>query len=376
LRRLVRWTKSRGGSWKRRIGLSLLLGTITGLVGLALHPTTIGISFERTYGLDWLFALRGPVSPPPNITVIGINGRTGGLLGLPKLPRDWPRSIHAQLLDELVRRNAALVVFDIDFSRPKDPDADKAFAKALTSSNRAILFEPLTGRRERVLGADGGNGGWTWVEEKHSPAEVLAAASKAVGPFPLPKLGQTVTQFWAFKSSAGDAPTTVAIALQLRALAAYDEWLKALNAAEAPSLTTLPATPSEWTGPERVRNAMITLRRAFQEQPLLWPNIALRLPRPDEDREDGARQVLLALGALYAGNESRFVNFYGPPGTIPTASYESFFGKGSSLSQTDTDDLTDHVVFVGYSDLFDPDQPDRFIPVLRARMESTSAVWR
>lgn len=59
--------------------------------------------------------------------------------------------------------------------------------------------------------------------EKLPPAPVLARAAKALAPFPLPKLGRTATQFWAFKSSAGDAPTTVAVALQLYALAVYEE---------------------------------------------------------------------------------------------------------------------------------------------------------
>ena len=41
---------------------------------------------------------------------------------------------------------------------------------------------------------------------------------QAIAPFPLPKLGRTAVQFWAFKSSAGNTPTTAALALQLYAL--------------------------------------------------------------------------------------------------------------------------------------------------------------
>ena len=49
-------------------------------------------------------------------------------------------------------------------------------------------------------------------------------AAKAIGPFAVPKLSNAAFEFWAFKSSAGDAPTTPAIALQLTALGLYDRW--------------------------------------------------------------------------------------------------------------------------------------------------------
>ena len=71
-----------------------------------------------------------------------------------------------------------------------------------------VLFEWLSGRRERVVTSSGGDGGWTWVEQMQPPTAVLADAAKALGPFPLPKLDQAAFEFWTFKSSAGDAPTT------------------------------------------------------------------------------------------------------------------------------------------------------------------------
>lgn len=189
---------------------SLLIGIATGLCGAALILTPFGAELERVVGLPWLFKLRGPIDPPPEVAVVAIDGSTGRRLDLPKLPRDWPRTVHAQLIESLVERKAAVIVFDMDFSRVKSGYEDLVFATAISDADRVILFERLEGRRQPVESVEGTSGGWTWVEEKVSPAPSLAMAAKAVGPFPLPKLGGTAVQFWAFKSSAGNAPTCCA----------------------------------------------------------------------------------------------------------------------------------------------------------------------
>ena len=123
--------------------------------------------------------------------------------------------MHARLIERLVERNAGAIVFDIDFSRAKPGDEDAVLARAIAEADRVVLFEWLAGRRERVITASGGDGGWTWVEQMQPPTPVLAAAAKALGPFPLPKIDQAAFEFWAFKSSAGDAATTAAVALQV-----------------------------------------------------------------------------------------------------------------------------------------------------------------
>src|SRR5262249_50281361 len=147
-------------------------------------------------------------------------------------------TVHTRLIERLVSQNAEGIVFDIDFSRSKPGDA--VLADAIAKADRVVLFEWLSGRRERVTTANGSDGSWTWVEQMQPPTAMLANAAKALGPFPLPKLDQAAFEFWAFKSSAGDAPTTAAVALQLRALTAYDEWLSALKEAHAPGVDTLP----------------------------------------------------------------------------------------------------------------------------------------
>src|SRR5689334_7697888 len=85
---------------------SLAAGFVTAVCGLVLVMIPLGTTFERTFGLDWLFRMRGTRTPPPDLAVVGINSGTGRALDLPRLPHDWPRTVHARLLDGLVSQNA------------------------------------------------------------------------------------------------------------------------------------------------------------------------------------------------------------------------------------------------------------------------------
>jgi adenylate cyclase len=340
---------------------SIAAGLVTAVCGLALVLTPLGTTFERTFGLDWLFKVRGARLPPPDVAVVGINSGTGRALSLPRLPHDWPRTVHARLITRLVEQNAGGIVFDIDFNRAKTGDEDAILARAISGSDRVVLFEWLAARRERVVTSDGGDGGWTWVEQMQPPTEVLAVAAKALGPFPLPKLDQAAFEFWAFKSSAGDAPTTAAVALQLKALTAYDEWLSVLKEAQAPGVDGLPAHAGELKGPGDLQQLMQALRRMFQQDASLEHRVGQALDRYYGMRPDVAtRKLLVALAALYAGPDHYYINFYGPPGTIPTIPYESLVKEDGGEPTGRSGGLASNMVFVGYSDLYDPDQPDRF----------------
>ena len=71
---------------------ALLASGLIGALGTALCLTAIGFEFERELGLSWLFAVRGPVEPPSDVAIVAIDGTTGAALGLPRMPREWPRA--------------------------------------------------------------------------------------------------------------------------------------------------------------------------------------------------------------------------------------------------------------------------------------------
>lgn len=360
-----------GGNGPNLIGIrgakqwlrSIALGVLTAVIGVLLSVTPVGLEFERIVGLPWLFQIRGPLEPPPDAVVVGINDTTGEELGLAKWPRDWPRTIHADLTEKLVEAGASVIVFDMDFNRPKEEGDDKAFGAAIARADRVVLFEQLVGKRQPLLGTDGSINGWVWVEEPQEPVKPLAVAAKARGPFPLPKLGAAVYQFWAFKSSAWESPTTAALAVQLHSLPFYDDWLRVLERIEAAGVEKLPRHPEAIRSTKDFLDFMSLQRNLFEKAPRLHERISHAVAEMAPQLSDSkVAQRLLALASLYDGPDDRFINFYGPPGTIPTIGYQTVLGAGK-VAAPGPEAFRNKVVFVGYSDIYNPGQPDRFYSV-------------
>ena len=342
----------------------LIVGVATGLSGAVFGLTPLGTEFEKNVGLTWLFKVRGPIEAPKDVVVVGIDARTGSHLGLPALPRDWPRSIHARLIESLVKRGASVIVFDMYFHRPKSPEDDIAFANATAEAERVVLFEKLDGKRLPIKDRQGRHSGWMWVEKPVPPIPLLAEAAKGLGPFSLPKLQIAVHQSWAFKPSAGDAPSMPAVALQVHALDAYDRWLELLERVGAKGVEDLPRHAEGLARAPDVRELMRKLRLAFKGDPGLRRRIADVVGRERaQNMSLKERRLMTALAGLYAGGDNRYLNFYGPPGTITTIPYHAFITGSDPNIDQEALDLTDKIVFVGLSDLYDPGQPDRFYTV-------------
>jgi adenylate cyclase len=83
----------------------------------------------------------------------------------------------------------------------------------------------------------------------------------------------------------------------------------------------------------------------------------------DKEIPAAERPFVKALIGLYSGTDHRYLNFYGPPGSITTVPYHLVADDSGSGSGTELPDLRGKVVFVGFSDLYDPGQPDRFYTV-------------
>ncbi len=347
----------------RRHIKGLVLGILAGLIGTILGLTPLGADFEKHIGLDWLFLVRGPIEPPPEVAVVAINERDIAGLGLPSLPRDWPRSIHGELIEELVARGASVILFDMDFQRPKAAEHDAAFARAVAAAERVVLFERLNGKRQPVYDMSGQQTGTIWIEELVPPIPVLADAARALAPFPVPKVQVNVYQYWPFKPSAGDAATLPAAALQVLALPFQRRWVEVLEQAGAPGTELLPRDAAGIGRALDVRQLMMTQRGIFATNPGLGDRVRTLLDEDGLALTAGERRLARALTGLYDGTDNRFLNFYGPPGSIPNIPYNAVLGSAQARVAPDTLDFTGKVVFVGLSDLYDPGQPDRFYTV-------------
>jgi adenylate cyclase len=337
-------------------------GFATALIGVLLMLTPLGTEFERGVGLSWLFKLRGPVPPPAAVAVVAIDDQTGSRLGLSTLPRDWPRSIHGTVVDNLTRHGAAAIVFDFDFQVPKKAEDDAAFAAAVQRSGRVVLTEKLVGKRQPLFDAQGKQTGSVWMEQSMPPVAPLAQAAKGLGSFPLPKVDVAVHEFWAFKSSVGNAPTMPAVALQIQAMAAYAKMLAHIRTIDPALAADLPAPLAPATRAEELRQFMQQLRALFLRRAGLGAELRAMLGDGSAAEMTALdSQLAMALIGLYEGGDHRLLNFYGPPGSVMTIPYH--VAAGEDTGSAVLPDLTGKVVFVGFSDLYDPGQPDRFYTV-------------
>ncbi|HET8760780.1 MAG TPA: CHASE2 domain-containing protein, partial [Nitrospiria bacterium] len=146
--------------WERVAGV--LLAAVTASVYVA-------GGFERPELMTYDWRLRAFPGPPrSDIVIVGIDSPS--LKALDTWP--WPRSVHAALVDRLTQVNARVIAFDVDFSTPRDPGADKVFARAVKRSGRVVLaaFDD-----HRTL--EGG----AVVEYASLPYPTLRTAAQAVG---------------------------------------------------------------------------------------------------------------------------------------------------------------------------------------------------
>jgi len=335
----------------------LIVGIFVAIVGVGLVLSPLGASFEQGVGLAWLFSIRGPIEPPGDVVVIAMDGRTGEHLGLPTLLRDWPRSMHGRLVDELVSRGAKTIVFDVHFGMEKSRDDDQIFVDAVRRADRVVLVELLTGKRQPISDQHGRHVGMVWAEERVPPFQALADAAAGLATFPLPKEGASVHQFWVFKESTDNAPTLPAVALQLLAREDTTAILNLVRAVAPEQFSQLPDLDQAFSTADELRNFMRAMRDGYD-------SAADRLGTVESTSPEEPRILPeQALNALYAGEGNRFLNFYGPPGTITTVPYHAVILGSDPNVPNEALDFADKVVFVGYSDMFDPGQLDRFYTV-------------
>jgi adenylate cyclase len=348
----------------RRLLIACTIGLVTAVIGAGIALSPLGDELEKNVGLPWLFSIRGPIEAPRDIVLVGINSASGRRMGLPDLPRNWPRSLHGLLVRSLTEAGASVIAFDMAFMSPREAGPDRAFARDIANSNRVVLIQLLTGKRQAVTDRTGRNTGFVWVEHIQSPLPIFAEAARGLAPWPLPKQQVTVHQFWSFKPSAGDTPTLPGVALQLHAQSQMKPWNKLMRELGVGEAQSGRPADKAWANPQSVRDRMTALRRTFRDDPTLAGRMddAIRESRPGALSAQ-QQKLFRALAGLYAGSDNRFLNFYGPPGSIKTIPFEVMIKGGDVNHPPETLDVKNKIVFVGFSDLDDPGQPDRFYTV-------------
>ena len=123
----------------RRTRTALLLALAPGLLGIVLTRWAPAVSLEKAGGLDTLFQLRGPRTPPAEVCVVAIDDASYDEVGRDKT-LGWPRGLHADLVRALAREGARAVAFDVLFEdEGADPEQDEALRAALEETKIGIL---------------------------------------------------------------------------------------------------------------------------------------------------------------------------------------------------------------------------------------------
>ena len=123
-------------STRLRVGV-LTLVVLVGLV--AMSAFRIGQTLENQ-ALDLCYRLR-PYSPPPqDLIIVGIDEQS-----FQELRRSWPwpRRLYAALIRHLKAAGARLIVFDVIFAEPSNPEDDQIFAEAIREAGNVILASTI-----------------------------------------------------------------------------------------------------------------------------------------------------------------------------------------------------------------------------------------
>lgn len=342
---------------------AMLVGLLTGVLGLCFVP--IASQLEEDIGLDFLFTLRGSREVPSDVIIITMDRVSARNLNLPPDPGKWPRSLHARLVEILTKQGAAVIAFDVLFDEVRNPDHNSMFADSIKNAHNVVLCESVEKETISLTDKEGVHTGNLHTIKLVPPIPLLAQSAMAIAPFVLPKVPVKVSQYWRFKGGVEDKPTLPVVVFHIFALKVCDEFLHTLKKVAPHHADKMPLDTDEIIRTKRVEQLVLILRNIFDREPL----IAEKMLDEFEDTislslDPKKYQLLKALIKIYQGSGSRYLNFYGPPGTISTLPYYQLLqdDKRPALNRKQLD-LNGKAVFIGLSERLRPEQKDGFYTV-------------
>ncbi|MFC1886027.1 CHASE2 domain-containing protein, partial [Thermodesulfobacteriota bacterium] len=187
---------------------------------------------------------------------------------------------------------------------------------------------------------------------------ILSRAALATAPFPLPSEPARLSQYWLIKKEAGDKPSLPLAAFQIFALDVYDDFIGLLDEEDASSL---PQNKEEIIRRVGVQKFIRNLKNLFRTKPFIAKEMLKKLRRTDAaNMAVEKKRLLTAFIKTYQDPDSRYLNFYGPVGTVDTIPYFKVIdGGGKSSSIVQSTDLKGKTVFIGPTELRS-ESKDRF----------------
>ncbi len=310
-----------------------------GLLGAALALIPASANWEESVGLGLLFKLRGGQPPPQEVVIVSINGDTASQLGLGEEIPQWPRSVHAQLIDQLHEAGVAVIAIDIFFKKPREPGMDALLAASIARAGNVLLVGYL--ERQRLTSGEQ----TLQIERLLPPLPEFADAAAVVAPFVLPKVPVRVSRFWTFNGENA-LPSLPALAVHHLADPEGDRFGRLLEATAAADEQAGDGTDS------------IALLQALQRNPVLRHQLRAGL-NASSDYTPAEKSRLETVLNIAAGDIYPYLNFYGPPATIHTLPYQQLLKADSEVLAS----LRGKAVFIGYAGDYQPTQQDGFYTV-------------
>lgn len=346
------------------ISKAIILGLLIGIAGLMVGLIPFGLELEESFGLDLLFKLRGVRQPPSDVIIVSIDKTSSDNLNLSDDLRKWPRSLHARLIENLVKEGASVIAFDISFLEPSSSREDNVFADAIGKARNVVLCKCL--KTEKVLLNIKGKSpsGNLSIVSLVPPIPPIAQSAFALAPFPLPKVPVKVSQYWTFKTVAGDTPTLPIVAFQIYTMQAYDNFIQLLEKVSPDRAQDLPRNKEEIISTRNIERVIRNIREIFDNDPMIAERMLEELQVFNTlSNDDKQHQMIKSLIKMYQSNNSQYLNFYGPPHTIHTVSYYQVLLSQESVTGNKQIDVKGKAVFIGHSPLSEQEQKERFYTV-------------
>ena len=343
----------------------MIISLLFGILGVIASVAPMGLYLEENLGLKSLFRLRGVREPPSDVIIVSLDKVSSDNLNLPAEPEKWPRSFHASLTEDLAGQGVAVIVFDMTFNKPDTLKNDNLFAQAIRNAGNVVLCECLKKVSAPLIDKNGKHTGELIIERAVPPIPVLAQSALALAPFPLPKVPVRLNQYWTFKTEAGDTPTLPVTVFQIFAFEMYDEFIRLLETVSPSKSEKLLRNKDEIIFNRWIEENILILRDIFRENPLIGEKMIEEIQNSTSLSFDSKKKRLItSLVKIFQGPKSRYLNYYGPPGTIETIPYYHVIHhhKKPNSSQNQLD-LKGKAVFVGLSERLRPEQKDGFYSV-------------
>jgi len=349
-----------------RLPKGIILGLMTGIIGVVISVIPFGLSLEENVGLDVLFALRGTRQAPPDVIVVNVDKDSADNLDVPDDFRKWPRSLHGKLVENLAKKGAAVIAFDISFLEPTSPGQDNAFADAVEKARNVVFCKCL--KREKIpLTVNGGrpSAAGLNIVSLMPPIPPLSKSALALAPFPLPRVPVRVNQYWTFKTVAGNTPTLPVVVFQIFTMQAYEEFIRLLEKVSPDHAGILPPNRDEIVNTKSVERVIQGIREIFESEPQIAEKMIreLRNSQTPSLLDKKKNQLVQSLIRMYQSDDSQYLNFYGPPHTVATIPYYRIVATDGKTTGEDKMDVKGKAVFVGHSPLSQQEQIDRFYTV-------------